>query len=158
MKVIEQISNRRFVVEVENSDIIDSTEVTFQHDYFRITSKGSIFTEDDLDNNIVIDGINYGNTIPCRMEGDLGIREFQKVADFYNFNTHPYMQSDHLIDYNDKPNYTWNESPLALHNPCTHKTSYFVREKDKFYEIPKGIYDKLININYQNSCNESDSE
>lgn len=152
MKVLEQIDNRKFIVEVEDTDFHRDVTASFLHDYFRIQNHDYLYQDNDKNNvkylegknQFVIDGVPYGNTIPCRMQGTLGIREFHKVFELLDFNNHEYLQPEHLVDpTNGKANYTWNEHLMCVWDDCKHSHRYFVREKDKWFEIPRSVYEQL---------------
>lgn len=162
MKVIEQIDNRRFIVEVEDTDLaVGATEVTLQHDYFRIerndylyAADGDIVTHTD-NKQYMIDGRPYGNTVPVKMQGTIGIREFQFVIENY-FDEHPYLDKDHLVDEDDNPDYTWNDGPFSVYDGAFKAHHYFYREKDKIYEIPKSLFNVMSKRSIWDNLNDGE--
>lgn len=123
MKVIKQLGDRRFEVELEDEDLKDqlNEEVILQHDYFRI--KDTMFVGE----------------IPIKVQATIGIREFHHLLKVIK--DHKFMKEEHLMR-DEGPAYTYNDEHTLVIE-ADGKRRYFARDKDKIIEITEGIWKRL---------------
>lgn len=139
MKVIKQLSETQFVVELSDydKDLTRTRTISLQHDYVKIEDTNYI----PSDISVSIDGTNQSN-IPCRTFSTIGIREFHHFLNIVK--DHEFLKPEHLLGRDEKPNYTWGDEYTLVLN-IDGKRRYFARDEDKIIEITEGIWKRLIN-------------
>lgn len=111
MKIIEQIDESHFIVEMQEYDLCREVEIRMVHDYVSISAPSSFCT-----NLTIIGKYNSGanNTLARYNTVQIPIRIAQEL--FKLVQNHQYLKPEHLIAYDGKPNYLWNNFPIKFKN------------------------------------------
>ena len=139
MKIVRQIDETHFEVEMEPSDKTREIEVFVEHDYLSISAQLPFLTGID-----VYGEYNGGprNVLKNYCTVQIPIREAQKIIELLKNNR--YLQTDHLLTKNGKPNYLWNNKPIKfLDNDGEWKVAVRDDKECVYSIIPMSIYNKI---------------
>ena len=138
MKIVKQIDETHFEVEMEEYDKDKELQVFVAHDYLSISGQSGFCTNLDIKGKYCSGAINclsnYTNI-------QIPIRAAQKIFNLIKDNK--YMQPDHLMN-GDKPNYLWNNRPIKFKNE-ENKWMVAIRgdDEEEYSIISLSAYNKL---------------
>lgn len=145
MKIIKQLSENQFVIELNEDDREKKDIVTIAHDYIRFEVSHGIQADTKMDSL-------YGpyavcsNWITGRSQATLSIRQMQEIIVPYLLK-HNYMKPEHLLREDGTPNYTWGQEHGTLICDCENHPS-----KDTMYLYrDKSHYDVMSLEEYENT-------
>lgn len=143
IKILEELGNNKFIVEIPNNDMPSSTtELVVAHDY--IGFKNTTYTNNK-------DGsCNFNIRIPQYIQ--IGIREIIDII-LPLLNNHKYCQQEHL-KYTNKEgkivdNYTWATDVIGYYNSELNQYMYAVRMPNEttFNHVTEEFFNKWIKPN-----------
>lgn len=137
MKIVKQIDETHFEVEMEEYDRDRELRVFVAHDYLSISGQSGFCTNLDIKGKYCSGAINclsnYTNI-------QIPIRAAQKI--FNLIKDHKYMQPDHLMN-GDKPNYLWNNHPIIFKDEGNWKVAIRGDEETEYSIISLQAYNKI---------------
>lgn len=139
MKIIKQIDEIHFEVEMESWDKDNEIRVFVAHDYLSIGAPDNFLTSIDIKgkyNSGPMNGLhNYSNI-------QIPIRIAQKILELIK--DYKYLKPEHLIHHDGKPNYLWNNHPIMFKDE-EGKWKVAIRgdEEEKYSIISLAVYNKL---------------
>ncbi len=140
MKFIEQISDNRFIVEMEPQDADKTRKIVLAHDYLQFSGRDWYCTD--------LRGLNApwasGNVVNVHSRIQIPIRMAQDMLENVLTKDRKYLRKDHLV-YNGSPAYS---DPVGLsYSYCTDDgtkmIAVFSREKNQYVHIPIDLYETL---------------
>ena len=143
MRVIEQLAEDRFVVQMDDYDLQKEDSIKVAHDYVEFCSNSGVTTEGSL----TVDGkfASYSNWIRQLVTIHIPIREMVKFILPY-LNSHKYCQEEHLITSEGKPNYCWNNNTIFFKNADGEQMAAVRLEQEEEYTIlPRKVYNAIKN-------------
>ena len=139
MKIIKQIDETHFEVEVEPYDKDNEIKVFVAHDYLSIGAPNGFLTSLDIKgeyNSGPMNGLCNYSTI------QIPIRAAQKILELIK--DHKYMKPEHLIHHDGKPNYLWNNHPIMFKDEeGKWKVAIRDNEKEEYSILSLSVYNKL---------------
>jgi len=142
MKIIKQIDENHFEVEIEPDDKDNKIRVFVAHDYLSIGAPNSFLTSIDIKgeyNSGPMNGLhNYSNIqIPIR-----AVQEILKLI-----KDHKYLKPEHLINFDGRPNYLWNNCPIMFKDE-EGKWKVAIRgdEEEEYSIVSLQVYNKIRNM------------
>lgn len=109
MKIVQQIDETHFVVEMQEYDKQKEIEVFIAHDYLSISGPDCFCT------NLNITGEYNAGASNCLLNYvniQIPIRAAQEILKLIK--DHSYLKPKHLIDSGGNPNYLWNNRPILF--------------------------------------------
>ena len=142
MKIIKQIDETHFEVEMESYDKDKEIRVFVAHDYLSIGAPDSFLTNLDIKgdyNSGPMNGLCNYSTI------QIPIRAAQKMLELIK--DYKYLKPEHLIHDNGKPNYLWNNHPIIFKDE-EEKWKVAIRgdEEEEYSIVSLQVYNKIKNI------------
>ena len=142
MKIIKQIDETHFEVEMESYDKDKEIRVFVAHDYLSIGAPDSFLTNLDIKGNYnsgPMNGLCNYSTI------QIPIRAAQEI--FKLIKDHKYLKPEHLIHSDGKPNYLWNNHPIIFKDE-EGKWKVAIRgdEEEEYSIVSLQVYNKIKNI------------
>ena len=114
MKIIEQLSEDKFVIQMEECDLEKEKRIVVAHDYVQFGANTGIMLDPSA--NWHPTGKFAGvasNWINGYFNVQIGIRPFIKVV-LPHLLSHKYCQEEHLTDEAGNLNYNWTSIPLII--------------------------------------------
>ena len=111
MKIVKQIDETHFEVEMEPDDKDKEIRVFVAHDYLSIGTPNSFLTNLDIKGNYnsgPMNGLCNYSTI------QIPIRALQKILELIK--DYKYLKPEHLVKENGELNYLWNNHPIIFNN------------------------------------------
>lgn len=141
MKIIRQIDEIHFEVEMEPYDRDKEIKVFIAHDYLSIGASDSFCTSIDIKgeyNSGPVNGLYNYSTI------QIPIRAAQEMLKLIE--NHEYLKPEHLTHHDGKPNYLWNNCPIIFKDE-EGKWKVAIRgdEEEEYSIISLAVYNKLRN-------------
>lgn len=114
MKVIEQLSENKFVIQMEECDLEKEKRIVVAHDYVQFGANAGIMLDSTADWRPTgkFAGI-ASNWINGYFNVQIGIRPFVKVV-LPHLLSNKYCKEEHLIDEAGNLNYNWSSTPLII--------------------------------------------
>ena len=114
MKVIEQLSEDKFVIQLEECDLEKEKRVVVAHDYVQFGANMGLMLDPKANWHPTgkFAGI-AANWINGYFNVQIGIRPFIKVI-LPHLLSHKYCQEEHLTDEAGNLNYNWTSIPLII--------------------------------------------
>lgn len=114
MKVIEQLSEDKFVIQMEECDLQKEKRIVVAHDYVQFEANMGLMLDPKADWHPTgkFAGI-ASNWINGYFNVQIGIRPFIKVI-LPHLLSHKYCQEEHLTDEAGNLNYNWTSIPLII--------------------------------------------
>lgn len=142
MKIVKQIDETHFEVEMEPQDKDKEIRVFVAHDYLSIGAPNSFLTNLDIKgsyNSGPMNGLCNYSTI------QISIRTIQKILELIK--DHEYLKPEHLVHFDGKPNYLWNNHPIIFKNE-ENKWMVAIRadDEEEYSIISLALYNKLKNL------------
>lgn len=142
MKIVKQIDETHFEVEMESYDKDQEIRVFVAHDYLSIGAPDDFLTNFDIKgsyNSGPMNGLCKYSTI------QIPIRAIQKILELIK--DYEYLKPEHLVHSDGKPNYLWNNHPIIFKNE-ENKWMVAVRadDEEEYSIISLALYNKLKNI------------
>lgn len=141
MKIIKQIDETHFEVEMEPWDKDKEIKVFIAHDYVSIGAPNPFCTNIDIKgeyNSGPINGLlNYSNL-------QIPIRAAQKILNLIK--DYKYLKSEHLICRDGKPKYLWDNYPIKFKDEDgIWRVAIRDDNEENYSIISLAVYNKLIN-------------
>ena len=114
MKVIEQLSEDKFVIQLEECDLEKEKRIVVAHDYVQFGANVGLMLDPTANWHPTgkFAGI-ASNWIKGYFNVQIGIRPFIKVV-LPHLLSHEYCQEEHLTDEKGNINYNWHSIPLII--------------------------------------------
>ena len=141
MKFIEQISDNRFIVEMEPQDADKTRRIVLAHDYLQFGGRDWYCTN--------LSGLNapwaFGNVVNVHSEIQIPIRMAQDMLENVLTKDRKYLKKDHLTYSDGSPAYS---DPAGLSyeystDDGTRMVAVYSREKNQYIHIPIDLYETL---------------
>ena len=114
MKVIEQISEDKFVIQMEECDLEKEKRIVVAHDYVQFGANAGIMLDPSANWHPTGKFAGFAsNWINGYFNVQIGIRPFIKVV-LPHLLSHKYCQEEHLTDEAGNLNYNWTSTPLII--------------------------------------------
>ena len=113
MKVIEQLSEDKFVIQMEECDLQKEKRVVVAHDYVQFGANVGLMLDPKADWRPTGKFATCANWIKGYFHVQIGIRPFVKVV-LPHLLSHKYCKEEHLIDEAGNLNYNWSSTPLII--------------------------------------------
>ena len=140
MKIIKQIDETHFEVEMEPWDKCEEIKVYIAHDYLSIGAPNPLCTSIDIKgeyNSGPMNGLLNYNTL------QIPIRATQEILNLIK--DYKYLKPEHLICRNKKPNYLWNNFPIKFKDEDgIWRVAIRGDDEEKYSIISLAVYNKLI--------------
>lgn len=113
MKVIEQLSEDKFVIQLEECDLEKEKRVVVAHDYVQFGANVGLMLDPKANWRPTGKFATCANWIKGYFHVQIGIRPFVKVI-LPHLLSNKYCKEEHLIDEAGNLNYNWSSTPLII--------------------------------------------
>ena len=113
MKVIEQLSEDKFVIQLEECDLEKEKRVVVAHDYVQFGANMGLMLDPKANWRPTGKFATCANWIKGYFHVQIGIRPFIKVV-LPHLLSHKYCKEEHLTDEAGNLNYNWSSIPLII--------------------------------------------
>lgn len=113
MKVIEQLSEDKFVIQMEECDLEKEKRVVVAHDYVQFGANMGLMLDPKANWRPTGKFATCANWIKGYFHVQIGIRPFVKVI-LPHLLSNKYCKEEHLIDEAGNLNYNWSSTPLII--------------------------------------------
>ena len=113
MKVIEQLSEDKFVIQMEECDLQKEKRIVVAHDYVQFEANMGLMLDPKADWRPTGKFATCANWIKGYFHVQIGIRPFVKVV-LPHLLSHKYCKEEHLTDEAGNLNYNWSSTPLII--------------------------------------------
>ena len=141
MKFIKQISDNRFIVEMEPQDADNTRDIVLAHDYLQFGGRDWYCTD--------LHGLNapwaYGNVINVRSRIQIPIRMAQDMLENVLHKDRRYLKKDHLV-HDDGSEAYLDVAGLSYRYSSdggTRMIAVYSREKNQYIHIPVDLYESI---------------
>ena len=145
MKIVEQLSEDKFVIQMEDSDLKKNLNIGVAHDYVEFDQTMGITTAEGL----TVSGkfASCANWINARFDIQIDIRA---MVDFVLpfLNSHKYCQKDHLKTSDGKNNYCFSNSLITYFDKESETPMVAIRTEGeaKYSIMSKKAYDFIKKV------------
>lgn len=139
MKVIEQLSEDKFVIQMEECDLEKEKRIVVAHDYVQFGANVGLMLDPKANWHPTgkFAGI-ASNWIEGYFNVQIGIRPFIKVV-LPHLLSHEYCQEEHLTDEAGNINYNWHSIPIIF-NQERKSLVAFKEDNGDYITIPYEAY------------------
>ena len=143
MKFIEQISDNRFIVEMEPQDADNTRKIVLAHDYLQFSGRDYYCTN--------LSGLSapwaYGNVVNVHSKIQIPIRMAQDMLENVLNKDRKYLKKDHLVRSDGLEAYS---DPVGLSyrystDEGTRMIAIYSQEKNQYIHIPEDLYESIKN-------------
>ena len=113
MKVIEQLSEDKFVIQLEECDLEKEKRIVVAHDYVQFGANMGLMLDPKANWRPTGKFATCANWIKGYFHVQIGIRPFVKVI-LPHLLSNKYCKEEHLIDEAGNLNYNWSSAPLII--------------------------------------------
>ena len=113
MKVIEQLSEDKFVIQMEECDLEKEKRIVVAHDYVQFGANVGLMLDPKANWRPTGKFATCANWIKGYFHVQIGIRPFVKVV-LPHLLSNKYCKEEHLIDEAGNLNYNWSSTPLII--------------------------------------------
>jgi hypothetical protein len=113
MKVIEQLSEDKFVIQMEECDLQKEKRIVVAHDYVQFEANMGLMLDPKANWRPTGKFATCANWIKGYFHVQIGIRPFVKVV-LPHLLSNKYCKEEHLIDEAGNLNYNWSSTPLII--------------------------------------------
>lgn len=136
MKFIEQLSDNRFVVEMEKADLDKDVYVKVAHDYVQIDGR-----DWHCEQYQVSGPYGWANVVHNRASIQIPIRAAQDLLKTISDNE--YLQESHLIDCDGKLRYLCDNCIYHYYKNGKHMVAIMDNNTGEFTHISEEVYNKI---------------
>lgn len=136
MKFIEQLSDNKFVVEMDKEDLDKDIRIKIAHNYVQIDG------QDWHCEDYQVNG-PYGcaNVVHSRVSVQIPIRAAQDILKTISDNE--YLQESHLVDCNNKPRYLYDRGIYHYYKDGKNMVAIMDNNTGEFTHIPENAYNQI---------------
>lgn len=113
MKIIEQLSEDKFVIQMEECDLEKEKRIVVAHDYVQFGANMGLMLDPKANWRPTGKFATCANWITGYFHVQIGIRPFVKVV-LPHLLSNKYCKEEHLIDEAGNLNYNWSSTPLII--------------------------------------------
>lgn len=113
MKIIEQLSEDKFVIQMEECDLQKEKRIVVAHDYVQFEANMGLMLDPKANWRPTGKFATCANWIKGYFHVQIGIRPFVKVV-LPHLLSHRYCKEEHLTDEAGNLNYNWSSTPLII--------------------------------------------
>ena len=142
MKIIKQISDTVFEVELEEYDNSDVFEFSIQHDYIGFKGNNHLSTKNGT---ILRNNTNY---ISFQNYVQIPIRTFSQVI-MDQLKEHSFLQPEHLITKDNEPKYSYYNKIVRYYDACRkcYMIAICLKGESEFNCVTEQFYNRFIKPN-----------
>lgn len=153
MKIIKQLSDDTFIVQMYESDLSDEIRMVAMHDYVEFSANQGIIADAEC-GHVTGPFAFCTNWIKARHKVQIGIRDMVKFVLPY-LNKNEYCTEEHLLDSDGTPNYNWDNRPIFYYDNGQKMVAYHKEDDPEITIVTEEEYNSLINKHYERNKGKS---